>query len=193
MTPETLHDRFFKEGTPGRRLIRGFYTKYRSLLEYWQPASLEDVVHEVFVSISGADFRQVSNIEHYVLRAIKLRCWALADRASRRKATVVTSSIGHEPEGGEPEHGNTPGPGPAEWLDSNDLMAHIAAFKCQLKPQDASILNMLIDESPRDEIASKLRLNINTLDTHIRRIRLRLATYLRGLGYSHPSLQRFTE
>jgi hypothetical protein len=76
-------------------------------------------------------------------------------------------------------------------LDGMELLACVNLFKAHVGLKEARLLNLLIDETPRTEMAALLDLNANTLDTNIRRLRIRLAEYLRGLGYSYKVFEKF--
>jgi DNA-directed RNA polymerase specialized sigma24 family protein len=175
-------------------VIQRFYSRYADVLARAHLIELNDAVHEVFASLAKTEFGQVRNTEHYIMRAIKLHCWSLLDKAIRQKsrATVPPESTAGNDNGADilaqtansHEH-------PTE-LDGMELLSNLSLFKAAAGERDARLLNLLIDETPRSEMARLLELNMNTLDTHIRRLRIRLVEYLRGLGYSYKAFERFT-
>ena len=188
METQILHQKYLATGTAGHAIIRRFYSKYSDLLIKSTIADLDDVVHEVFVSLSRTNFSEIQNVEHYVMRAIKLRCWSLLDKAIRLKAGGMERLNPDEPGGydaqkSQPEH--------LTELEGMELLSQVNSFKSQLNPRDFTLLNLLIDGSERADIAKHLDLNLNTLDTSIRRLRIRLAEFLRGLGYTYKALEKF--
>ena len=193
MDHDTLHRTYLKQGTIGYAVIRRFYAKYSAALSPSGIVEVEDVVHEVFVSLSKTDFSEVRDIEHYVMRAIKLHCWTLLDKAIRAAAfSVKEKNENPAEENGIHSLADDAGRHPqVTEVEGLELLSFVSLFKSQLRPEDARLLNMLVDGAERSEMAQLLQWNMNTLDTHIRRLRLRLAAYLRGLGYSYPSLERF--
>lgn len=192
MDKNMLHQEFLREGRAGYAVIRRFYSRYTDVLAHSTIVSVDDVVHEVFVSLSKTDFTKVQNVDHYVLRAIKLHCWTLLDKAIRLKGLVVENTnevdadktvLGASKSDPSADH-------PTE-LDGMELLAFVNLFKAQVGIKEARLLNLLIDETPRSEMATLLDMNMNTLDTKIRRLRIRLVEYLRGLGYSYKAFEKF--
>ena len=195
MDSKTLYRNHFQNGTPGYTLIRNFYIRYADLLRYASLIDLDDIVHEVYASISRTDFTKVRNREHYIMRAIKLHCWSLIDKSSRMKQHRGASQIPEAQINGTDDTWMTSGAeaDPVESLQERELLVHINLFKEAIRPAEAQILNHLIDMTPREEIARSLNLNLNTLDTQIRRLRIKLVRYLSPMGYSHPSFHRFVK
>ena len=196
MNNHTLHLKYFREGTPGLGILLRFYRKYADVLTEIQCTALDDLVNEVFLSLSKTDFKTVRREEHYVLRAIKLHCWSLLDKALRSKSR---SQRGVE-HGAKDGHANTiletsslHNDTVATELEGMELLTRITLFKGCVSPGEVHLLNLLIDGTGRSEIASTLGLKLNTLDTHIRRLRLKLSEYLRSLGYTYAALERFQQ
>ena len=192
MDKNMLHQDFLRQGSAGYAVIRKFYSRYTDVLAHSTIVSIDDVVHEVFVSLSKTDFTKVQNVEHYVMRAIKLHCWSLLDKAIRLKALVGENA--NDLDSDETVKGPAKAAGsadhPAE-LDGMELLAFVNLFKAHVGTKEARLLNLLIDETPRSEMAALLGLKINTLDTNIRRLRIRLVEYLRGLGYTYKAFEKF--
>jgi len=185
----TLHQKYLRQGTPGFAVIRRFYSRYSDILVKVNLVDINDVVHEVFVSLSRTDFKQVQNVDHYTMRAIKLQCWSLLDKAMRSKAHGIErrANIDEADEAAphklQPDH--------VADLDGMELLAQVNLFKAQLPPRDVTLLNMLVDGAERSNIAKFLGLNVNTLDTNIRRLRIRLADFLKDLGYTYQAIEKF--
>jgi RNA polymerase sigma factor (sigma-70 family) len=190
-----LQREYFSEGTAGFAVIRRFYSRYSDLLTRAHLVDIDDVVHEVFLSLSRTDFTEVRDVEHYVMRAIKLRCWSLLDKALREKAlTADRHGTLNEEENEERRTHDLPAPNdshPLTDLEGIELLTNLNSFKSHISPREARLLNLLIDETERLDIAKVLGLNINTLDTTIRRLRIRLADYLKNLGYTYKAFERF--
>lgn len=195
MDNRTLHTKYFKEGTSGFAIICRFFQKYNDVLVRVQCTDINDLVNEVFLSLSRTDFQQVQNEQHYIMRAIKLHCWSLLDKAIRRKARVTEA-----PRFGDQENAETRNDLETVSQDQHDhlteiegmeLLANVNLFKAHVSQRDAQLLNLLIDEAPRSDMAELLGLNMNTLDTQIRRLRIKLVDYLKSLGYTYNALERF--
>jgi len=188
-----LHKKYLSEGTSGYAIIRRFHVKYSDVLFKANILQVEDVVHEVLLSLSKTDFSRVQNVDHYVLRAIKLHSWSLLDRAIRLKSMSV-DAISDPNEGeevGERQPNGSISRDHLDVIEGAELLAYVNLFKSTISPRDSRLLNLLIDETERSEIAKLLELNLNTLDTSIRRLRIRLAEFLKNLGYSYKALERF--
>jgi DNA-directed RNA polymerase specialized sigma24 family protein len=189
MDNQILHQKYLREGTAGHVVICRFYSRYTDVLARSTIVSVDDVVHEVFVSLSKTDFTKVQNVEHYVMRAIKLHCWSLLDRAIRLKALVVENT--NDLDSDETVKGATSYVDHPTELDGMELLARVNLFKANVGLKETRLLNLLIDETPRSEMAALLGLKMNTLDTNIRRLRIRLVEYLRGLDYSYKAFEKF--
>jgi DNA-directed RNA polymerase specialized sigma24 family protein len=189
----TLHQQYLTQGTAGYAVIRRFFTKYSDVLAKANVVDINDVVHEIYVSFARTDFNHIQNIEHYVLRAIKLHCWSLLDKSLRIKAIAAESLIDHTNENRTTERdvATANGSDNLSLLEGMELLSYVNLFKAQLNARDSRILNLLIDETERSEIAKLLELNVNTLDTSIRRLRIRLAEFLKNLGYTYKAIERF--
>lgn len=192
---QILHQKYLIQGTAGFAIIRQFYSRYSDLLARANLSGIDDIVHEVFLSLSKTDFAQVRDVEHYLMRAIKLRCWSLLDKAVREKALTMDRHGTLNEDVDEESHVQDPSTlnlsQPLAELEGIELLSHLNSFKAQISPKEARLLNLLIDETERLDIAKILELNINTLDTVIRRLRIRLVDYLRDLGYTYKAFERF--
>ncbi len=194
MDSRTLHTEYLQDGTAGHAIIRKFYGRYSDVLVTTSLIDINDVLHEVFLSLSKTNFENVQNLEHYIMRAIKLQCWSLLDKAIRQKAIVVKNEGNQEGVSNENNLDHSLFASHNEQLqeiEGSELFVQINLFKSQLKKNDIRLLNFLIDETERPEIAKILGINLNTLDTNIRRLRIKLADHLRGLGYAYKGLERF--
>lgn len=193
MDTNTLHKKYLQQGTAGFAIIRKFHARYADLLAKNNVMSIDDVLHEIFLSLSKTDFNEVRNVEHYIMRAIKLQCWSLLDKAIRQKTVgelrAVTNDEKEEPTE-QIQHAAHQNDQLSE-LEGMDLLVQIDLFKARLHPHEVRLLNCLIDETERSDIAAMLEMNLNTLDTNIRRLRMKLAEYLKGLGYIHSGIERF--
>ena len=196
MNNQTLYKTYFQQGTSGYAVVTKFYFRYADLLSRMSFVSVDDVVHEIFISLSKTDFAKVHNEEHYIMRAIKLQCWAMVDKAIRVKAVMAESGSGDTRNEADSEQNRKKKVSNESVqlveLEGMELLVNINLFKIFLNQKEQQLLNFLIDETERSEIARSLELNLNTLDTNIRRLRIKLADYLKKLGYSYKSLEKFT-
>lgn len=192
MDNRTLHTEYFQEGTSGHAIVRKFYGRYSDVLTKSSLIDINDVIHEVFLSISKTNFENVRDPEHYIMRAIKLQCWSLLDKAIKQKGLTGTneSELEHNEKierFDQTQMQNTQ----LQEIEGTELLVQINLFKNQLKENDIRLLNFLMDETERTDIAKFLGINLNTLDTKIRRLRMKLAEYLNNLGYAHKGMSRF--
>ncbi len=193
MENNILHKKYLQQGTAGFAIIRKFHSRYADLLAKNSVMSIDDVLHEIFLSLSKTDLRDVRNVEHYIMRAIKLQCWSLLDKAIRQKTVggVLTAATDEKEEPVEPVHHAADQNNQLTELEGMDLLVQINLFKVRLSPHEVRLLNYLIDETERSDMAKILEINLNTLDTNIRRLRMKLAEYLKNLGYVHTGMERF--
>ncbi len=195
MDSQTLHTEYLQEGTAGYAIVRKFYGRYSDVLTVTSLIDINDIIHEVFLSLSKTNFESVRDPEHYIMRAIKLQCWSLLDKAIKQKNLTVKNESEQEIDG-KTEHLNRPFSATQntqlQEIEGIELLVQINLFKNQLKESDVRLLNYLIDETERSDIAKFLGVNLNTLDTNIRRLRMKLAEYLNNLGYVHKGMSRFS-
>ncbi len=189
-----LNRDFFTKGTRGYKIISNYYYKYQDLFERTIFTDLKDFINQIFLNVSGIDFsKEIKNPEAYIIGTIKIQCRVQLDKSIKLKNVIPESQLEKNEEEEEPLTLKIPvkESSPAELLDLQEIFLHINIFKLQLKPKDIDLLNCLIDEKSRKEIADDLQLNFNTLDTHIRRLRIKMADYFKKLGYSSNTLDKF--
>jgi DNA-directed RNA polymerase specialized sigma24 family protein len=186
---------YLNEGTAGYTIVRKFHMRYADVLATTNLIDLNDVIHEIFLSLSKNNFDNVRNLEHYIMRAIKLQCWSLLDKAIKQKAFIANTDSRNVNDGNqndeEPHFPNSNTNEQLQILEGTELFIHINLFKTRLNLKEVQLLNLLIDETDRSEMAKSMGFNLNTLDTNIRRLRIKLADHLRNLGYYYKDLERF--
>ncbi len=183
MDRESLYKEYLGQGTAGFVVVAKFHQRYADVLSLLSLESADDVLHEVFLSLSQSDWKNIRNPKHYILRAVKLHCWSLLDKSLRQK-----KNSGRMPNDAESAAGSVQ---PAD-VEGLELLVQINRFKSELEPNERQLLNFLIDDIDRKEAAEAMNLNMNTLDTKIRRLRIKLTEYLKGLGYRYPVLDKFS-
>ena len=82
-------------------------------------------------------------------------------------------------------------PDPHIILEGEELLNIINIFKMELKSEERDLLNSMIDEKTRAEIAGEKNSNLNTLDTHIRRLRIRFFSFLKDNGYNYEVYRKY--
>ncbi|HTP13267.1 MAG TPA: hypothetical protein VMM37_06535 [Bacteroidota bacterium] len=195
MDSGTLHKKYLSAGTPGYAIVQRFQVKYADVLLKSGFSDVDDILHEILLSLSRSDYSRVVNIDHYVMRAIKLHCWTLLDKALRIKSVMTSADSDLSEENDRPDDrkaGMSAVDG-SQTIEGMELLSYVNLFKAELNQRDVQLLNLLIDETERSDIARRLELNLNTLDTSIRRLRIRLAEFLHGLGYTYKALDRFVQ
>lgn len=189
-----LNRNYFTKGTRGYTIISKYYYKYQDLFEKTIFPDFKDFIHQIFLNISGINFtEEIKNPEAYVIGTIKIQCRVQLDKSIKLKNVIPESRLLKNNETEEvltfklPSQGNNP----VGLLDTQEMFIQINMIKLQLKQPEKDLLNLLIDETPRLEIAGELNLNLNTLDTNIRRLRVKIAEYFKNLGYSSDLLDKF--
>ena len=193
MSPEELNHKYFSKDTRGYNIINKYYYKYHDLFRKTAFPDFNDFAHQIFLNISQISFtKEIKNLEAYLIGSIKIQCRVQLDKALKMKNTVPESSLTSDDEN-EPVILRIPAKSnkPDEILDVQEMYYHISLFKLELKQREILLLNFLIDEKPRNGIANEMQINLNTLDTHIRRLRVKMSNYFKKLGYSSDTLDRF--
>jgi DNA-directed RNA polymerase specialized sigma24 family protein len=193
MSPEELNHKYFSKETHGYNIISRYYYKYHDLFIKTAFPDFSDFVHQIYLNISEIDFsKEIKNLEAYIIGSIKIQCRAQLDKALKMKNTIAESRLPSNEENEPvmlkiPAKSNNPG----EILDTQEMFYLISLFKLKLKHREVLLLNFLIDEKPRSGIANEMQINLNTLDTHIRRLRIKMADYFKRLGYSFDVFDKF--
>ncbi len=197
MNLKEINKLFFTPGTRGYKIMNFFYNKYSDLFKKTIYNDFEGFINQIFLSVSNIDFtKDIQNDEAYIIGTIKIQCRVLLDKAIKFKK-VVPETLLNKSDNENPEdsiinnlHVNSNNE-QLEQLETEEFFNYINIFKIQLRQHEVQLLNYLIDERPRYEIAEEINLNLNTLDTHIRRLRIKLSRYLRKSGYSGGILDKY--
>ena len=199
MDRDYLHQRYFQKGTRGCNILSRFYQKYRDLFVKTGYQYFEEFLNQVFANLSQIDTSNIRKKEEdYVIGAIHIQCRSLLDKAIKGRKTrsgIILSLDSRKPANDETSNTFTPQSAPAhlESLEAGEILKHLSYFKRSLDSVEKAILNALIDGKSRRETAAELKLNMNTLDTKIRRLRIELVDYLKKLGYEYTMFEKYSK
>jgi DNA-binding CsgD family transcriptional regulator len=196
MSPEEIASRYFYPGTRGHIILRNYYAKYRELFVRTLHHEFEEFLNQILLNVASINFSgEIENLEAYIMGTIKIQCRVQLDRALKLKSRMFKEpeSTKEKSEEEESFHEKTPSanPDPQEELEGGELFRAVNIFKLTLKSSEVDLLNSLIDGVPRKEIAENHSLNLNTLDTQIRRLRVKFLEYLKNRGYSFEMFGKF--
>lgn len=196
MNPSLLYQKFFSSESRGHKIISQFYYKYHDLFRETLFQEFADFLNQIFLNISRIDFsKSIQNHEAYIIGSIKIQCRAMLDKSIKSKRIISESRLEKDTTTeGDSEFSDDfalNSSTPNDLLEADELFSKINIFKLQLNRSELSILNLLIDEKTRKEISEETDLNLNTIDTKIRRLRIKLFSYLKELGYSLKSFEKF--
>jgi len=187
MKPDTFYNLYFADETRGFYMMRKFYHKYADLLSRSEFPSFDDFRNQIYINLSDLNLdRATKTKEGYCIGAIKIQCRVQLEKALKEKVMLSESQMKREPEDNlspierQPDDQSN---NPEEQFNVSDLFREITLFRLQLRDVEKKVLNHLIDGMERPEMAKDLHLNTNTLDTHIRRIRLKLIAFLEERGF----------
>ena len=170
MNLEEINKKFFAFGTRGYKITSNFYNKYSDLFKKTLYQSFKEFSNQIFLNISNIDFsKDIRNEEAYIIGTIKIQCRVLLDKAIKSKKIIPESQL-NELQNKEPEE---------------------SVINQRTVNKKIELLNHLIDEKSRYEIAGEINININTLDTHIRRLRIKFSKFLIKLGYTDQILEKY--
>ena len=192
-----INNNYFTSGTRGYKIISCFYNKYLDLFKKTIYNDLGDFSNQIFLSVSKIDFnKEIRNEEAYIIGTIKIQCRVLLDKAIKSKKIIPESQLRNTDfKENEESVINNFSPDNKdklfEAIEGNEIFNQINIFKIQLKQNETQLLNYLIDEKTRYEIAEEINLNLNTLDTHIRRLRIKFSRFLKKSGYSAGILDKY--
>ncbi|HKB85620.1 MAG TPA: hypothetical protein VKD08_05600 [Ignavibacteriaceae bacterium] len=191
-----LNEKYFSNGSRGFKILNRFYLKYRDLFTRTIFIEFDDFKNQIFLNISGIRLSEdIINEEAYIIGAIKIQCRVQLDKAIRSKKVLSESrTAGTAADGESPsymEKIETALPDPHIILEGEELLNIINIFKMELKSEERDLLNSMIDEKTRAEIAGEKNSNLNTLDTHIRRLRIRFFSFLKDNGYNYEVYRKY--
>ena len=196
MSPDEIASKYFYPGTRGHNILRNYYTKYRDLFVKTLHYEFDDFLNQILLNVASINFSDdIRNPEAYITGTIKIQCRVQLDKAIKEKNRAKSHlPIPEE----ETEYGQSSSQNlqavtsnPHDKMETKEIFSVVNLFKLTLKSAEVEVLNSLIDEIPRKEIAEKLQVNLNTLDTQIRRLRIKFLAYLEDCGYSYGMFNRF--
>ena len=195
MTPEEITKIYFSKGTRGHGILLNYYRKYEDLFIETIHTKFDDFLNQILLNVTKINFSvDIRNIEAYLIGTIKIQCRVQLDKAIKDKNRLKIIKISNSDENDE-ENGISTIPSdensPELELDAKSLFNSIQYFKSTIKPKEVNLLNNLIDEIPRKEIAEKSSINMNTLDTQIRRLRIKMVAFLRDAGFEFSSFDKY--
>lgn len=189
MNPEKILETYFKPGTKGYKILFFYFSRYRDLFRKTIHQEFNEFLNQIYLNISGVNpSEEIKNMEAYLIGALKIQCRVQLDLALKMKNKLQKEKENIEDKTGIENSAlnNLPAeePGPHARVESVEVFSIVNTFKLSLKDWERDILNSLIDEIPRKEIAEMKNQNLNTIDTQIRRLRIKLSSFLRENGYT---------
>ena len=198
MKTEEIAQKYFYPGTRGYNILRRYYVKYQDLFIKTLFSEFDEFLNQVLVSVSSINFSdEIKNIEAYIIGTIKIQCRVQLDKSIKEKNKINLNLLTTEDENEDEIITSTslksPNPDPAEEVHSQEVFNAVNRFKLTIREPELIVLNSLIDEIPRKELSEKMQINLNTLDTQIRRLRIKFQTYMENEGHSLASFKRFNK
>jgi len=197
MKPDKLYKLYFADETRGFYMMRKFYHKYADLLSRSEFPTFDDFRNQIYVNLSDLNLdRATKTKEGYCIGAIKIQCRVQLEKALKEKVMLSESQMQRNSEDtSSPINRRTDhqSNSPEEQFHISELFREITIFRMQLRDIEKKVLNHLINGIDRAEMAQDLDLNTNTLDTHIRRIRLKLIAFLEKRGYETELASRIKQ
>ncbi len=192
-----INKKYFTPGTRGYKILSYFYNKYSDLFNKTVYTNFEAFLNQIFLSVSNIDFtKDIRNEEAYIIGTIKIQCRVLLDKALKFKREVPESLLNElNNENSEDSIINNLTANKKEeqlaHLEAEEFFNCINTFKTHLSVSEVKLLNNLIDEKTRFEIAEETNIKLNTLDTHIRRLRIKFSKFLKNSGYTDKILNKY--
>ncbi|KAB2880994.1 hypothetical protein F9K33_03265 [bacterium] len=192
-----LYEEYFVPDSRGYQFIRNFHSKYIRELSRTEFEDFDAFLNQIFVNLTKIVFAHIEGPqEHYVIKAMYYQCWNIIYRLKRERKIMVLESAGtvfsEDSPGESPitlQKSDTADP--LESTEAADLFELITTFKTRLKNDDIRILNGLIDQKELGSLANELQLEYNALCVKIKRLRGKLALFLKKLGYQDRTTLRY--
>jgi RNA polymerase sigma factor (sigma-70 family) len=170
-----------------RRIARGEQQLFAQIIERYRglvagaiasqgvgPADVEDLAQLAFISAYKglAGFRGEAKLSSWLYRIALNTARGYLKRQARRP---LSTSVEEQLEAGQPPVDEQSGRFPASELRNRELAGALARLP---EAQRVTLMLFYFDELSYEEIAEALRMNLNTVRTHIRRGKLRLTELL---------------
>lgn len=195
MNPEDMLNIYFKPGTKGYRILYFYYTRYRDLFVKTIHPRFDEFMNQVYLNVSGIRLsEEIKNQEAYIIGTIKIQCRAQLDLAIKMKnRKQKENEIMEKDDEDRSFLDSIPGkePDPYSKLESTEVFSIVNVFKLSLKETERYLFNALIDDIPRKEIAERKKQNLNTVDTQIRRLRIKFLSFLKENGYTFKMFSKY--
>ena len=186
---------YFVEGTRGYNILRNYYNKYHDLFQSTIHNDFNDFLNQILLNISAIKFSdEIKNIESYIIGSIKIQCRVQLDKALKQKNRLKIVDLKQdEEEDAPPPLQNYPSQNgsPDKIVETEEIFKMMNNFKYSINQAEIELLNALIDEVPRQKIAEQRNINLNTLDTQIRRLRIKFVDFLSEKGYNFKIFGKF--
>ncbi len=188
---QKLYDLYFTPRSRGYAFIRNFHAKYHSDLAGTELSNFDAFLNHIYLSLTTIDFEGIEGPEeNYIIKAMYYQCWNTIYTLKKERQWMVPDSataVSSDEGTGETavERKASDDPGPADYLEASDLFALIQTFKWTLKNEDRRILNALIDQKSLQETADAMRMEYNALNVKLKRLREKLAVFLKRTGYQN--------
>lgn len=187
--------KYFVEGTRGYNILRNYYTKYQDLFQSTVHNDFNDFLNQILLNISAINFSdKIKNTESYVIGSIKIQCRVQLDKVFKQKNRLKMVDLKQDDEEDAPppiQNYPSRNRGPDKIVETEEIFKMINHFKYTLNSAEIELFNALIDELPRLEIAKNQNINLNTLDTQIRRLRIKFVDFLSNKDYNFKIFDKF--
>ncbi len=188
-----LNEKYFSNNTRGYKILNRFYLKYRDLFSKTVFTEFEDFRNQIFLNISGIKFPDdVKNKEAYIIGAIKIQCRVQLNKALKYKNEKPESQLQNNgeiiSEDGISITDQAPNflPDPQQMLEGEEVFNIINIFKLQLNTGEKVLLNNMIDEKTRTDIADE-----NSLDANIKRLKIKFFAFLKEYDLNYEMFRKY--
>jgi len=195
MLLEEITKIYFSEDTRGYNILSKYYFKYRDLFKITIHNEFSDFLNEILLNVSSIKFSDdIRNKEAYIIGTLKIQCRVQLDKALKQKNRIkIVDLEKNEDKDTIPPIQNilSENSGPDKLLELQEIFNTLQYFKATINSSEIELLNNLIDEVSRKKIAELKNVNMNTLDTQIRRLRLKFISYLKDSGHDFNIFKKY--
>jgi len=191
---QEIFSTYFNPGTKGYKILSFYYTRYRDLFIRTIHPEFDEFINQIFLSVSGIRLsEEIKNPEAYIIGTIKIQCRVQLDLALKMKKRQQKETMEQSSDDEVSVLENLPNKDqdPHSKVEGSEVFSIINVFKLSLRESERYLFNSLIDDIPRKEIAEKRNQNLNTVDTQIRRLRIKFLSFLREEGYTFEMFSKY--
>ncbi|MEP0861686.1 MAG: sigma-70 family RNA polymerase sigma factor [Ignavibacterium sp.] len=198
MNPEEIQKKYFNPGTNGYKILHYYYNRYKDLFTNTIYPELDEFINQIYLNICNITlWEKIKNPKAYIIASIKIQCRVQLEHAlkmkKRRQNEIKIETNTEEEDNSNYKISQIAAENTFSTVEADEIFNIVNLFKLSLKENEKLLFNLLIDNISRKDIAKMMNKNINTVDTQIRRLRIKFFSYLKKNGYFYEIFRKYSK